>query len=416
MSKSLKFSSDNIKSWLEHEVSSIFIPTHKKAQQLLGKMNEAFKNFADASEMLLEKSKKEIDKSNIKTRGRARALNKLARLFLKRIKQVNVPEQVSFDSISNYAQKIQKNFLVTEVDIKNWFPRISPFFILDRRKFLTIYEKSKKTAEILNDFLVKEYVETKTSEETFQLIILVQTLENKLSELKEEKAKIQNERGLIKNKIAESWQKIDYLKNKSAVAKLNHIHLEINKLKRETNSNFWHLQKPFKKLRALVLHGRVSFSEEELGKLEHYLKNPFEALATEEVGCPLLNQILQKITRLMAEEKLKLKSDKAKKAEKTINSILKDSLAPLHQKSSDLLAYKTQLIKSTGIKEVNRDLVILQDKIEKLEVKKTKIEALKKTTEKKCNETMKRIQNSKAEIEQNILNLTGKKVQIVIRT
>lgn len=84
---------------------------------------------------LLEKSRKEIEKRNIKTYGRARALNKLARLFLKRTRQIEVPDRVSYDSFHGFVQETRNVFVVTEVDIRNWFPRISPFFIMDRRKF-----------------------------------------------------------------------------------------------------------------------------------------------------------------------------------------------------------------------------------------------------------------------------------------
>ena len=62
-------------------------------------------------------------------------------------------------------RKSKKSLLVTDIDIKNWFPRISPFFIMDRRKFLTIYERAKIAHQVLNDFLTKEYVKTKTLEE-----------------------------------------------------------------------------------------------------------------------------------------------------------------------------------------------------------------------------------------------------------
>ena len=76
--------------------------------------------------MLFDTSSKEIEKRNMKVYNRARALNKLARLFLDRLKKLNPPEQVSYDSLNRYAQETQKVILVTEIDIKNWFPRISP--------------------------------------------------------------------------------------------------------------------------------------------------------------------------------------------------------------------------------------------------------------------------------------------------
>ncbi len=36
---------------------------------------------------------------------------------------------------------------------------------MDRRKFLTIYERAKISYQALNEFLTKEYVKTKTLEE-----------------------------------------------------------------------------------------------------------------------------------------------------------------------------------------------------------------------------------------------------------
>ena len=170
MSEILKISSANVKSWLESETGSIFIPVHSKAQKLLDDMRKTLENLTDASKMLLENSGKEIEKRNMKTYGRARALNKLARLFLDRMRQIKVPDQVSYDSFRAFVQETQKAFLVTEVDVRNWFPRVSPFFILDRRKFLTVFEKAKELLKDLNNFLTKEYVKTKTLEETFQLI------------------------------------------------------------------------------------------------------------------------------------------------------------------------------------------------------------------------------------------------------
>ena len=130
---------------------------------------------------LLDNSNKEIEKRNMKVYNRARALNKLAHLFIDRLKKLSAPEQVTYDSLSKYTSETQKTLIVTEIDIKNWFPRISPFFIMDRRKFLVVYEKAKQTFTVLNEFVTKEYVKTKTLEETFGLINELQTLEGKLA-------------------------------------------------------------------------------------------------------------------------------------------------------------------------------------------------------------------------------------------
>src|SRR5665647_2126988 len=107
-------------------------------------MNFQIQAIIDVSKLLFDTSSKEIERRNMKVYNRARALNKLARLFLDRLKKLNPPEQVSYDSLSRYVQETQKIMLVTDIDIKNWFPRISPFFIMDL-SLIHISEPTRRT-------------------------------------------------------------------------------------------------------------------------------------------------------------------------------------------------------------------------------------------------------------------------------
>ena len=181
-------SSEEVKRWLENQTSSILTPVHAQAKKLRDDMNFSIQAVAEVSKQLFDTSSKEIEKRNMKVYNRARALNKLARLFLDRLKKLNPPEQVTYDSMSRYVQETQKVMLVTDIDIKNWFPRISPFFIMDRRKFLAIYERAKQAYNALNDYVTKEYVKTKTLEEALQQINELQNVEKQLVILQEDKA------------------------------------------------------------------------------------------------------------------------------------------------------------------------------------------------------------------------------------
>jgi hypothetical protein len=411
----LKFSSNEIKSWLENETSSILTPVHAQAQRLRDEMRMALQNLTDVSKMLLDNSAKEIEKRNMRIYNRARALNKLARLFLDRLKKLNAPDPVSYGSLNKFAQETQKVFLVTEIDIKNWFPRISPFFIMDRRKFLTIYEKAKLTLAALNDFLTKEYVKTKTLEETFQLITELHTLEKQLSEVGVQREDMRNERLPIEKEIAELEQKTAELKSKGPIDQLHLVEAEAEALNNELKHELRHLQKPFIKMQALALQGGgAGLTPDELNKLSQYLEKPFEALATEEAGCPLLKQILQKLARLMAEDKLKLKADKARKAEQSLGDILKrDVLAGIYTRCIDVAARERQLLTSTKLDEVKRSLSLLQEQIGQLKARKLSVEAHEAVKEHEHNAIMDRIRNHKNAIEKNVHSSLGKKVQVL---
>ena len=415
MTETAKFSSSEIKGWLEHETSSVLTPVHTQAQSLRDEMRTALQNENDVSKMLLDNSAKEIEKRNMRVYNRARALNKLARLFLDRMKKVNAPDQVSYDSLSKFAQETQKAFLVTDIDIKNWFPRISPFFIMDRRRFLAVHEKAKESLATLNDFLAKEYVKTKTLEETFQLINELQILEKQLSEIEVQKASMRNERLPLEAEIAELEQKTAALKAEGPIDQLKLAETEAETLNSELKHELRHLQKPFIKMQALALQGGgAGLTPDELNKLSQYLEKPFEALATEEAGCPLLKQILQKLARLMSEDKLKLKSDKARKAEQSVDDILKrDSLASIHKRCVDAATRKRLLLGSAKLEEIRRSLSLFQGQIEQLKARKASVEAHEAVKENAHNEVLDKIRNHKKAIEKNIDNSLNEKVQIL---
>jgi predicted nucleic acid-binding Zn-ribbon protein len=414
LSETLKLSSTSVKGWLESETSSIFTPVHVKAQKLLDEMRKLLGSLVESSRMLLDNSGREIEKRNMKTYRRARALNKLSRLFLERMQQIEVPEKVSYESFRSFVQEVQKAFLVTEVDVRNWFPRISPFFILDRRKFLTVFEKAKEQLEESNDFLVREYVKTKTLEETFQLIDNLQALEGQLTKLDEQRKNLESERASVEREMAEKQQKIADLKSRGGISQLNQLSMEIESLNNEVKNSLRHLQKPFIKLQSLTLHGGGSgLTPEEIDKINQYLENPFEAFSSEEAGYPLLRQILQKLMRSMAEGKLKLKPDKMRKAQQAINEILnKNSLVGLHQKCIDVTIREKRLSTSTEMAEAKSFLVRLQEQIEKLEQRRKIVESEENMLEQTYSETLEKIRSCKSQIERNILDFTGKKVCI----
>ena len=319
---------------------------HAQAKKLRDDMKLAVQGIDEMSKMLLDNSTKEIEKRNMKVYNRARALNKLAHLFVDRLKKLEAPEEISYDTLNRYAQEIQKIFIVTEIDIKNWFPRISPFFIMDRRRFLTVYEKAKQTHTFLTDFLTKEYVKTKTLEETFNLLRELQDVQKQQGTIGEEKDQIKNERLPLEKEISDLEQKIDELKTKGPIDALNTVNVEICNLTNELKNLLRHLQKPFIKMQALATSGGGGgVTPDELTRINLYLETPFEALITEQSGYPEFREILEKLQRFLAEDKLKLKDEKSRKAEQSINEIVKNnSLCQIQLKCVELAKTREQLV------------------------------------------------------------------------
>ncbi len=377
-------------------------------------MNLAIQGINGACKMLADSSSKEIEKRNMRVYNRARALSKLANLFLDRLKKISPPEQVTYDSLSRYAVETQKILNVIDVDVKNWFPKISPFFIIDRRKFLTVYEKTKLTYSLMNDFLTKEYVKTKTLEETFQLLNEITNLEEKVAETQKEKQAIKNELIPVKIEIADLNKKIDELRNKGPINTLNSANAEIAGVTIELKRLLDHLQKPFVKMQALATSGGGGgITPDELHKLTDYLEKPFEALASEEKDFPLLKEIFRKLSGLISEDKLKLKPDKARKAEQTIDEILnKAALSKLEFRVKELAKQKQQLQNSPDLDDVKRSLAKFQEQLETLKAKKVSIESHEAVKEQLLSSTLTEIDNHKKTVEKNIYVALGKKMRL----
>lgn len=413
MSETTRLSSKDVKNWLERETGSMFNPVHTRAKKLLDEMRKALNDLSDASKMLFDNGEKEIEKRNMKTYKRARALNKLARLFLDRIKQAKVPDNVTYDSFGKFVQETQKAFIVTEVDVRNWFPRISPFFIMDRRKFLTVFEKAKNSLEELHSFLTREYVKTKTLEETFQLADKLKALEEQLANTNEQKKRTENERVSLEKEISETHQKMAELRSKGNMSQLSQASGKIDELGAEVKQSLQHLQKAFIKLRSLSLRGGGSgLTPDELGRLDQYLENPFEAFATEETGYPVLKEILQKLDRSMS-ERLNLKPEKERKARHAIDNILrKDSLASLHQRCVEVMMLERQLSASAEVAETKQGLSRLQEHFENLNTRKRIVESEEIAIKRAHDETLGKIKNHKDEIEKNILSFMNRRIRI----
>jgi hypothetical protein len=414
LAESVKLSSKNIRSWLERETGPLLVPIHSKAQKLLDEMRKTVENLLGSSKMLLDNSQKEIEKRNAKIYGRARALNRLARLFVDRMRQIEVPDDVTYDDFQRFVQETQKAFLAIDVDVRNWFPRISPFFILDRRKFQVVFERAKLLLKELDNFLTKEYVRAKTVEKTFQLMEKLQVLEMQLQGLAGQRTRVESERTMIETEIAETHQKMADLKGKGSLDQLLKIDIETKALGNEARQSLQHLQKPFIKLQSLALHGEGSgLTPEEVTKLNQYIEDPFRALATEESGHPLLKQILEKMTRAISEGKLKLKPEKTRKAEQVAeNILLQNILASLHEKGAKVIALQRQLSTSAEVAETGKSLSKLEEQLEGFERRKKTIEGEQITLERTCKETAEKIRNHKTEIEKNVLDFTSKRIQL----
>ena len=230
----------------------------------------------------------------------------------------------------------------------------------------------------------------------------------------QEKEDIKNQRVPLEQEIAGLEIKIGELKTQGPIDKLGLVDAEIENLTNELKNTLRHLQKPFIKMQALATTGGGGgVTPDELNQINLYLDKPFDALATEKTGYPQLKELLEKLEELMAQDKLKLKPEKARKAEQTVNEILhKDSLAKLQIRCVEMATNRDQLLASSKMDEIKQCLSQYQEQVEQLKARKTSVETHETVKANTYNETVNKISNLKRTIERNVYASIDKKIQI----
>ncbi|MGD8507137.1 MAG: hypothetical protein PVF15_10825, partial [Candidatus Bathyarchaeota archaeon] len=309
---------------------------------------------------------------------------------------------------------LQRAFAAIEHERRVWDRRISPYFILDRRRLDIAIKRAKDSIQELHRFLVQEYVNVKTAENALDMV-------DKLSQLLEDvkgaqKRKIQTETRLklIEEKMGKDEQRINIVQGQTELDELSRIEHEIGDLKVKVKYSLRHLQKPFYKMQSLARRAEVALPPEETRKLVQYMENPFEALSSEEEGYPLLKSMLRKLDDAIRQGKLKLKTARLRKAREQINGVLrKDSLINLHNDCLAAVLKRKQLLTSKAVAATQDELGQLQTALQNLQKRKESVESRRRILEEERQRILKRVEAHKGTLENSIFELTNKKVQVV---
>jgi NRPS condensation-like uncharacterized protein len=117
---------------------------------------------------------------------------------------------------------------------------------------------------------------------------------------------------------------------------------------------------------------------------------------------------------LMNEGKLKLKSDKKRKAERDTNGLLnRDSLAEIYKQCVEVATRERQILNSAKMEETKRSLSMFQEQNKRLNARLARVEAHEAVKERAYNEVVSRISSHKKAIEKNVYSSLNQKVKII---
>jgi len=414
MSEELEISLENLREWLERETVPIVEPLKAEVISLLNDLRDKLDDIRENCEKFLEDSEREMLKSNPKTYRRAREAYRFARAILEVIDETSIPEEVSHENLQTSCEDFKKMFSAIGRERAKRFPRISPYFIIDRRRLDIALKKAVESFEELRSFSSDRYEEAKTAEDSFLMIDKLLHLLDELDVAEKRMEKMELRIKALEKKITENQQKTTLIKSKDEIDELEQVNREIKELEKRVKHDLRHLQKPFLKFQSLARGPSYSLPLDETKKLREYLNNPFLAFATEDEGYPLLKGILQKMEDAMAKGKMKLKSSRLRKARQKIKEILrKDALTTLHRSCEETFSQRQQLLTSEAMGAFQNKLRQFRKDLGELEKRKELVDSRKAVLESECQKIMEKIKTQKRGLEKTILELTDKNVQVV---
>ena len=415
MSEPLQIQLKDFREWLEQETVSIIEPLEAEGKNLLDNLKGRLEDVEAACEKLLEDAEKEMQKSSRKTYRRSRVAHKLASNVLDTIDKAAIPDYISYESLRAFCEDLEKILATVGRERARWFPIISPFFIIDRRRIDAALKRAIDSFKGVRSFTSTKYEEAKTVQDSFSMIDELRDLLNELEEMKERKKRVELRGKSIEKKMEDSRQKRELIQSRSEVVELDRVRKNIEELRKEVKHRMRYLQKPFLKFQSLVRGPGYPLPLREAKRLSEYLSNPFEAFATEKEGYPVLKAILQNMDDAIVQGKLKLKTSRLRKAKEQINNILrKEALIPLQQKCIEAYSQKLRLSTSEAIAMFQSELAKVQDGLKNLQKKKELHDSRSAALDEKIKKTREKIESQRRELEKIALELTGKDIRVVL--
>lgn len=415
MSENLKLPLKDVDEWLNKETTSIIEPLKADARELLLDIQTKLEELSEACEKLLDDAEKEMAKASRKTYRRAKALYKLADSFSNLIDKVNIPKEVNGQILNEVSDQLAKTIKTIGNDKTKWFRAIAPYFIMTRRRFEISFKRTEDSFRNFTDFLSIEYSKAKRVEGISSEVEALRQSLSMLSGFKSKKEIRKQKREILEKKIAKTQQKLQAIQSNDEVIKLAQLNLRIEELAKLVKHELRHIEKPLLKFQTLINKPGYNLSPDAANKLDEYLTNPFQALATEKEGYPLLKSILQKINTALNNKKMKLKSTRLRKAKDQLDRIVeKTALLSLQKSCSELFNKKHKLLASNNINKFRDEQSNLHSRLNDLHKRRSIIEARDTMFEKQYKDAYKRVDDQKRSLEKILFDLSNKKVQILL--
>ncbi|MHA1293762.1 MAG: hypothetical protein ACTSQJ_13980 [Promethearchaeota archaeon] len=392
----------------KERVNAKFYKLKKVTKKLITDIRECLIQIKICMDRFLDSGKEKVEEKSL------RSLNFFSERIKKEIDDIEIPEEIYYDNISNLLNSIKKLFnSINEISRKS-LPKFHKDVQPEIKELNYLTRKLGKSQGRLDLFLRRKYMEVKTAEDILKklpkLFTLKDNIENAKADLDNFEAEIKEREENLEQLSKEllELEKNDlfkrYEKEKDALFKL--------KIKINEQLGF---KKALKKLRVELEKENLHIPNVDLRYLKEFLKNPVNVLIKEPKDLPKFSSLLVQLRHILEENKLNLKSDKKEKTIEQINEIFKNKLIHNHiQKLKEFQGKIKQIEKEIQ----NSGLAKKLDEIKNLvSINTAKLEHVKSDKTRKNKDYLRylgNLKNEREEFQNTIEDVLGDQIKIII--
>ncbi|MFX0195203.1 MAG: hypothetical protein ACFFCW_03695 [Candidatus Hodarchaeota archaeon] len=392
-----------------------------QGERLIKNIEKQIRDLQQTCKALLQDTEKQLAKGQeqlSKTRKggdywrTVKLANDLGKITLEEIESLELPENVSYETLRNLANSIPPGLTKIIKTKSAYDPYITPYFIRARRSIGASIGKLQDFVKEIGAFTSSTYRRVRHIEKTLEGIDRLETLFESLPPIEtiqaQEKAQIEE----LTRRIMEQEEELVKLNKEELIEATSNIDQEIRSLELKAFKKLRLFRDPLKKMlyRSKGGHG-LSLEIKEIA--EGYMEHTLESFQEEELGHPDLSKLIQALKISLEREAVSLKKRKEERIMKIIEEILnKDVLRKIQENITEFKTKKQKITETEQYRSLKSRENAIKVQIQQLRDARAKRELNNDKIEKEKNNKLQKIERLTQRITQNIHTLTGKHVSI----
>lgn len=340
--------------------------------------------------------------------------NDLGKITLEEIESLELPENVSYETLRNLANSIPPGLTKIIKTKSAYDPYITPYFIRARRSIGASIGKLQDFVKEIGAFTSSTYRRVRHIEKTLEGIDRLETFFESLPPIEtvqaQEKAQIEE----LTRRIMEQEEELVKLNKEELIEATSNLDQEIRSLELKAFKKLRLFRDPLKKM-LYRSKGGPGLSLEVKEIAEGYMEHTLESFQEEELGHPDLSKLIQALKISLEREAVSLKKRKEDRIMKIIEEILnKDVFRKIQENITELKTKKQKITETEQYQSLKSRENAIKVQIQELRDAQGKREINNDKIEKEKNKKLLQIERLTQRITQNIHTLTGKHVSIIM--